>query len=212
MASIFVALALPRFDPPRFADHRRTALGNKKRSLQGPRLGPEETQFRNTLEIAAEHKLRMLSGILLRVGMSAAKMSSTLGKLGRANAKGRIGLAPECIDGEEERGTKGGEEDEVTVGEGERTGGSTITDVEEDPLHLGWEEVDPAKVWRHPPGQILLRKRSKYATNSGSPDRSLSSHKCMLMCRCKVASEAKTTPQDAKGQEVRGEAIKGEED
>ena len=113
--------------------------------------------------------------------MSAAKMSSTLGKLGRAKAKGGIGLAPISIDEEEERGTKGGEEDEVTIGEGERTRGSAITDAEEDPLHLGWEEVDPAKVWRHPPGQILLRKRSKYATNSGSPDRSLSLRKCTFM-------------------------------
>ena len=88
--------------------------------------------------------------------MSTAKMSSTLGKLGRVNAKGRFDLAPVCIDGEEERGTKGREEDEVTVGESKSTGGSVITDVEEDPLHLGWEEVDPAKVWRHPLGQILL--------------------------------------------------------
>ena len=62
----------------------------------------EETQLRNTLEIAAEHKLQMLSGILLRVGMSAANMSSTLGKQGRAKAKGGIGLMPAGIEGEEE--------------------------------------------------------------------------------------------------------------
>ena len=88
--------------------------------------------------------------------MSAAKMSSTLGKLGRAKAKGGIGLAPASIGGEEERGTKEGEEDGVTAGEGARTGGSAITDEEEDRLHLGWEEVDLANVWRHPPEQILL--------------------------------------------------------
>ena len=88
--------------------------------------------------------------------MSAAKMSSTLGKLGKAKVKGGIGPAPVSIDGEEERGTKEGEEDGVTAGEGVRIRGSAITDEEEDPLHLGWEEVDPAKVWRNPPRQILL--------------------------------------------------------
>jgi hypothetical protein len=57
-----------------------------KRSIQGPRLGPEEAHSKNTLERVAEQRFLMLSGILLRVGILAAKMSSTLGKGGKAHA------------------------------------------------------------------------------------------------------------------------------
>jgi len=59
-------------------------LGNRKRSFQGSRLGPEEeTHPINTLESAEEHLLLMLRGILLRVGISVAKMSSNLGNEGK---------------------------------------------------------------------------------------------------------------------------------
>ena len=98
--------------------------------------------------------------------MSAAKMSSTLGKEGKTRA-----LAREV---EEDGGAITGEEATGEDGADGRGGPR--------PLHFGWVVVDIDKVWRHPPGQILLPNRSRYATNSGSAERSLSARKWPFMC------------------------------
>ena len=58
-----------------------------KRSVEGTRLGSKEAHSKNTLERVAEQRILMLSGILLRVGILAAKTSSTLGKEGNARAQ-----------------------------------------------------------------------------------------------------------------------------
>ena len=116
-------------------------------------MGPEETHPKNTLERAEEHKLLVLRGILLRVGMSAAKISSTIGKEGKTPAMARGGKEDGRASAKEETEALEREEGEAALGEDPRARGSEGAEGRGGPrpLHFGWDAVEVVKVWRHPP-------------------------------------------------------------